>query len=307
MKIRPWAKMPAPWIHAGKLKLFSWKEDGSQGTAALMIYYTMCQFATERPLRPTENPEPPSQTLLNSSLPPTAGHSTPGVLPQRLPNSSNRGPADCTQESVFVKPYPQALDVAFNSPEEPSSTDQDTKGEEVAETAPQYLIARLTYVDLNLLTGLSRERISAGLQKLMQVGMIWRVDGVSTYGLTGFGVGKRWAKLPGSALMSLGKTHFTPFKMFTLRSKHELNALKLHLYYANARAHNNAYCEAAYPTIHDRTGVPEKDIPRANAFLIACGILERTRGRPQENVAQHESNKYYLAGCNSFFIAKAAA
>lgn len=158
-----------------------------------------------------------------------------------------------------------------------------------------------------MLAGLSRDRVSAGLQKLLAVKMIWRVDRSSTYGLSGYGPGTRWAKLPGQALLSPVGTTFQPYSHFHLRSKTELNALKLHFYYASTREKDALYSMVAYPMIQRRTGVSEREIPRANSLLVSCGILARTRGLPSEDAMTHESNKYYLTGYDNFITKKKAA
>lgn len=268
MNLKPWAKMPTHWIQDGGLKDFRWKDDGSAGTAALMIYFALCQYASERPLRPSEIAEP-------KPAPPGAG-AMPSLVPNRLILSAS---------SSALK---------INTPtEKPDQLITDS------------LVARLTYDDLNALTELSRDRISAGLKNLIDKKMIWCADSSSSYGLHGFGPSKRWVKLPGRALMPLHSGRFTAFTHFSLRSKHELNALKLHLYYAHARSHELAYTEATYPTIFEKTGVPERDIARANSLLLTTGILQRTRGSPISDVKQYESNKYHLTGHESFFIQKA--
>jgi hypothetical protein len=184
--------------------------------------------------------------------------------------------------------------------------------EQVAQRDPyavqgiEALVVRLTYDELNVLTGLSRERISAGLKKLVEEQMIWKLDGSGSYGLTGFGPRKRWAKLPGSALTSAGGTSFIPFSHFKLRSKHELNALKLHLYYAHSRDKVSAYSEASFETIFMRLGVQERDIPIANSLLLSSGILVRTKAMETSDAKQHGANNYYLNGYTSFFIKKAS-
>lgn len=310
MKLKPWAKMPSPWIKAGKLNDFSWSSDGSVGTSALMIYYTMCQFASERPLRPSELPEPsPARMPISlSNVTPPPALPVPSIAPgQSLPPwlASYAGASATSQVAQTVaQSYVQ---VVQSLPSALLTDADDGISKEDAEelSVPDSLIARLTYTDLNALIGISRSKISAGLQKLLATGLIWRVDQSSSYGLAGFGKGQRWAKLPGKALLSAGGTYFTPFKHFNLRSKHELNAMKLHLYYASVRSNENPFCEVAYATIHERTGVSERDIPKANSLLISCGILQRTRGLPEYDVKQHESNKYFLAGYESFFITKA--
>ncbi|MGX9732495.1 helix-turn-helix domain-containing protein [Janthinobacterium aestuarii] len=304
MKLKPWAKMPTDWIKADKLSKFNWKTNGSAGTAALMIYFTMCQFAAERPLRPTEKAEE------EDVLPAQPAHLDPIQAQLRpdmpLGNSGVKGMVN--PAPVYVMPNNDFLKVIFPlapAAEAVGISVNDEGGTE--EHLPTYLISRLTYDDIASMTGLSRDRISAGLQKLIQEKLIWRVDQSSSYGLSGFGQGKRWAKLPGKVLISSGATRFEPFTHFMLRSKHELNALKLHFYYAYARSDKNAYCEVSYPTIHLRTGIPTADIARANSLLLSCGILQRTRGLPSDDKKQHESNKYYLAGFEGFFIVKKAA
>lgn len=45
-------------LQAGVLQQFQWKEGGSADTAALMIYFVLCQLASPRPLRASEKQEP---------------------------------------------------------------------------------------------------------------------------------------------------------------------------------------------------------------------------------------------------------
>ncbi|MGZ4823075.1 MAG: hypothetical protein ACXVZT_00570 [Terriglobales bacterium] len=316
MRLKPWAKMPTRWIQDRQLRNFQWKVDGSAGTAALMIYFALCQFATERPLRPGEHPEPKvlppiplpveDEILIEDGPPALAGapaSAAPATPEAMAPPWAGRlvtAPSQTTPAPLA--PYVQIL---IPSPPPSVGTVEQTVTPE--EEVPDSLVARLTYDDLASLTGLSRARISAGLEKLIEQNIIWRVDGSGSYGLAGFGEGKRWAKLPGRVLQSAGGTSFTPFSHFFLRSRHELNALKLHLYYANIRGNGSAYSEVAYGKISEKTGVPERDIAKANTLLVTCGILVRTRGLPSEDPAEHEANKYYLAGYEGFFITKKAA
>ncbi len=280
MKLKPWAKMPTEWIQDGRARSFGWKKDGSAGTAALMIYFVFCQFASERPLRPSEAREP---------------------LIRNKPTS----PADVAQSqpagaSIHVRPHLEILQMPLSIKESATQLDAD------ATLNIDALVVRLTYDELNVLTGLSRERISAGLKKLIEEQMVWKLDGSGSYGLTGFGPGKRWAKLPGSALTSLGGTSFQPFSHFKLRSKHELNALKLHLYFAHSRDKAAGYSEASFETIFKRIGVQERDIPVANSLLMSCGILCRTKPLEASDVKQYGANHYFLNGYTGFFIKRAS-
>jgi hypothetical protein len=63
-------------------------------------------------------------------------------------------------------------------------------------------------------------------------------------------------KLPCQAIVS-GEA-ILPFKNFTLRSKHELHAMKLYLYLAACRDNAKAYSMASYETITERIGIPER-------------------------------------------------
>jgi hypothetical protein len=331
VRLKPWAKMPTLWIQQGKLRNFNWQEDRSAGTAALMLYFTLCQFAAERPLRPFETAElepdeniptpPPSApaseetAAVSTALPDNPmwkaflDAAKPGSDTPPWGRTAGAGIVATTLKSPTpVMPNPAILQMP------PAVAAQGATAERVdavidpQQEAPDALVARLTYDDLSALTsGLSRDRINAGLKKLFDQKMIWRVDRSSSYGLNGFGKGKRWVKLPGRALMSAGATRFAPFAHLTLRSKHELDALKLHLYYAHTRENIAGYSEVAYPTIFKKTGVQEKDIARANSLLLSCGILQRTRGLPTEDAKKHEANKYFLTGYEGFFIGKSAS
>ncbi len=278
MKLKPWAKMPTEWIQDGRVRSFRWKEDGSAATAALMLYFAFCQFASERPLRPSEIQEP---ALRNKSK-------LVDTLEEALPDLA----------AIHVVPSTNILHML------PSAIEPELQLNPNAAPDIDALVARLTYDELNVLTGLSRERISAGLKKLVDEQMIWRLDGSGSYGLTGFGAGKRWAKLPGSALTSVGGTSFLPFSHFKLRSKHELNALKMHLYFAHVRDKAQAYSEVSFETIFKRLGVQERDIPIANSLLLSCGILVRTKAMETTDAKQHGANNYYLNGYTGFFIKK---
>ena len=347
MKLKPWAMMPTAWIQEGKLHNFHWRDDGSAGTTALMIYFVLCQLAAHRPLRPSENPEPepdkPSSASEPKTLTQTVTHApATSPLPPPQPTSIAVDPGvsqappwareailmdgaqasttSMTDWDLILDPAPiTALNVqvtpnpAFTQiPVSVSKTtllmlDKDKDDDVTDGETPDSLIARVTYDELaSLLGGMSKDRISAGLQKLMQEKMIWRVDRSSSYGLAGSGPHKRWAKLPGKVLLSPGGTRFQPFTHFKLRSKDELNALKLHFYYAHTRDSALPYSMVSYPMIVKKTGVPERDIPRANSFLISCGMLQRTRGLMKEDPLEHESNKYHLTGYDSLVKPKPA-
>lgn len=317
MKLKPWAAMPTAWIQAGDLQKFQWKEGASANTAALMIYFVMCQLAAERPLRASENHEPAEYGAPPPRMAP------PGATYEDLLDEGNMPPwqrtsqfiaerasTSVTPEKVVVVPNFAFAQVGGRWGADAAADVAKDEADVVEHETPNSLVVRATYDDFAALTGLSRDRVSAGLQKLLTLKMIWRVDKSSTYGLAGYGPGKRWAKLPGKALLSPAGTTFEPFAHFRLRSKTELNALKLHLYYASTRPKDALFSMVAYPMIQKRTGVSERDIPRANTLLVSSGILARTRGLPSEHAREpneHEANKYYLTGYDHFVPKKKAA
>jgi hypothetical protein len=117
--------------------------------------------------------------------------------------------------NMSVVPNPAILQIPGGWGATAAANAPDMKAEVIHEETPLTLTVRATYDDLANLTGLSRDRVHAGLKKLMAVKMIWRVDRSSTYGLSGYSSGKRWAKLPGKALLSPAGTTFLPFRTST--------------------------------------------------------------------------------------------
>ncbi|CAJ7176038.1 MULTISPECIES: replication protein [Burkholderia cepacia complex] len=275
MRIKPWAQMPTEWITDSRIMEFKWTSDGSAGTAALMLFFVLCQCVSDRRLRTIE--------------------SGPVVVDQLAANA-------------IVSPYAQHLS-------------DDAAGEiglhvaalagvdlDGAQPAIVEAVAHVTYDEFGDLTGLSRKSISAGLKLLEERGMIRRYSSTRTseYVVKGLEPLKRWAKLPGRALLSPTQTSFKPFAHFSLRSKNELNALKLHFYYASVRNAQHAFSECTFETIHKKTGVAERDITRANAFLLNAGMMSRYGREELELGSQiYSANRYYMEGYNGLFIQKA--
>lgn len=156
-------------------------------------------------------------------------------------------------------------------------------------------IAEGTYVDLGDATGLSRALISTGLKRLIALGLIategshqkrrYKINWPQEH---------RFFKLPCKAIVS--SRVIKPFTHFTMRSKHELHALKLYLYFASIRSNHSHYSMASYETIFQRTGIPERDIPRAIGHLLNSGLMVRVDRDHKQTLDKNEPNKYYLAG-----------
>jgi hypothetical protein len=218
MAVKPWSKCPTDWIADKRIQQLTWQHSGSKGTAALMVFFALCQYAESLP----------SETYAEGRY-----------------------------------------------------------------------IARLSYDSLAQLVGLSRHSISNGLTVLAELRLIGReAEGhQGWYAISGLTVGQRWAKLPGRALLTPAKTMFAPFEAFHLRSKHELNALRLLYYFASIRDGGQSFSEAAYETIHRGSGVPERDIPSAISFLVTTEFI--TRAGQELDLATGKrtgANRYYLKG-----------
>ncbi|AXV99832.1 hypothetical protein CJO81_03100 [Ralstonia solanacearum] len=271
MNIKPWSRMPVEWITDGRIQRFNWMADRSAGTASLMLFFVLCHFVSERLVRSK------GAANITSSVPATVANSYEAHL-QGMPNLG------------FVSNVlgaPGMIEPAFPDLVVPE------------------MVAHLTYDDFSGLTGLSRKSISAGLRLLEARQMIRRCGSARTgdYHLEGLEPWKRWAKLPGQALLSPAKTSFVPLTRFDLRSKHELNALKLHLYYASVRDRSQAYSECTFETINKKTGVSERDIPKANSILLNAGLLARYARHSKDDGKEvsYSANRYYMEGYGSLF------
>lgn len=182
-------------------------------------------------------------------------------------------------------------------------------------------LALATYDELMLSTDLSRSLVGRGLARLQQLHLVEArgsnqkrcyviSDGNEARWDGGGGDdnpdGSAWyCKLPCRAIVSVDGERIEPFQAFTLRTKHELNAMKLYLYFAMVRDRNKPFTMASYERIRERTGVQERDIRRALSVLVACGLLQSIDRAHSETTAQNEPNKYFLRGYSDLFIAKA--
>jgi hypothetical protein len=111
--------------------------------------------------------------------------------------------------------------------------------------------------------------IAAGLKRLIELNLIAATGSNQNRVYLIFGNGKRWFKLPCLALFEGGK--ITPFRRLTLRSKLDLHAMKLYLYFASARDNQRMFSMASHATIHAKTGIPESDVRRAHSLLTSIG------------------------------------
>ena len=133
--------------------------------------------------------------------------------------------------------------------------------------------ARLTWTELSDCTSLSRAKLGEGLDILASSKLIERgVEGRSTYRLLGFDPDEGWAMLPARGLYGREGTVIA-FRDFTLRSRAELDALKIYLLLAARRSREINATLLSYDKIHLYSGVHPTGIRRALSFLAAQNLI----------------------------------
>ena len=157
--------------------------------------------------------------------------------------------------------------------------------------------AEASYDRLGEMTGLSRQLISQGLVVLQERDLITASGSRQRRRYQIVWAENRWFKLPCQAIVAHGS--ITPFRHLTLRSKHELHAMKLYLYLAAVRDNPSPYSMASYETIFDRIGIPERDIRKAISILIGCGLMVNVARNGEEG--EFGPNRYYLTGYQKLF------
>lgn len=179
--------------------------------------------------------------------------------------------------------------------------------EDVLEEGPLgiSLSARITaasYDDLmHAIGGKSRSLVAQGLERLEELKLITRIGSHQKrrYRLAYSQPG--WFKLPCQAILRSGV--ILPFENLTLRSRHELHALKVYLYLAARRDNYKSFTLASYENIAENTGVPERYMRKALVTLTLCGLLaDISRERDaQGGTGAYGPNVYFLRGHHQLF------
>lgn len=137
--------------------------------------------------------------------------------------------------------------------------------------------ARVTYDDIEKAIGLSRAMISKGLSKLENLKLIavipYRRQNV--YELTAH-TESPWAKLPKKHLYQKKATGEIDVFLndFHLRSRTELNALKLYMLLLAFRDRDSNTTFLGYQAISDYSGIQRNDIRKAISFLIHHDFIQ---------------------------------
>ncbi len=167
--------------------------------------------------------------------------------------------------------------------------------------------ARVTYDQFESALGKSRSSISRGLRVLHDFKIIAVGDKRSEYQLPNFDMDAaeinpayRWAKMPCRFLYN-GST-LTFFSNLTLRSRTELDALKLMFLFAALRDRKLNIAMISYEKIPDRTGIPKERIKKALSLLSVNGIVF-VESMPSKQNFYGIAQGYRLAGIESYLHA----
>lgn len=138
----------------------------------------------------------------------------------------------------------------------------------------------LTYTRLGDITGLSRSKISGGLSVLQKLGAIeiCRNGRSNSYHVVDYGQSGGWAKLPARGLYSRDLQRIPAFHALKLRSRVELNALKIYLLIIALRDNSTNYAVVSYDRIRDYTGINRIDIKSALSLLVTQGMIQVDQG-----------------------------
>jgi len=145
--------------------------------------------------------------------------------------------------------------------------------------------AKVTYDEFQVITSLSREKISDGLQLLCKRQIITRPQPNSVYELQGYHEDVGWCKLPYKEMYSQNK--ISMFHNFHLRKSAELDALKLFLLIATRRDIRQNITNISYEKIEEYSKIPKPRIKAAISHLTNEGLVYA------ESSASNDGTRFY--------------
>ncbi|RRQ21907.1 winged helix-turn-helix domain-containing protein [Thiohalobacter thiocyanaticus] len=135
--------------------------------------------------------------------------------------------------------------------------------------------AKLSYTQLSELANISRATVSRGLSLLTELEIIKRdsIGNRHVYGVTNYSTHSGWGKLPAKGMYNQGLNRILAFQHFHLRSKVELNALKIFYLIVALRNDQDNLARASYEKIHEYTGVATNDVKAALSLLVTQSLI----------------------------------
>jgi hypothetical protein len=155
-------------------------------------------------------------------------------------------------------------------------------------------IARVTYDQICNLTGLSRAKLSNGLDVLKNIRVInpGSREARSTYSLADYDNGS-WGKFPVKSMYSSGR--IIAFDEFRLRRVVELDALKLFFLFVARRDQRTNLASIGYEKIEEYAGVKRVRIKSAISFLASLSLVY-VEHPPSQISSYGTSNAYRIVG-----------
>lgn len=167
---------------------------------------------------------------------------------------------------------------------------------------PKDGVALITYDHLQLATGLSRAKISEGLSVLSEIGLIKRSsERRSTFQLCGYGAPEAggWAKFP-ARQMYHSSGRILAFEDFKLRSRAELEALKLFFLFVGRRSSDTNMANISYEKIEEYTGIERKRIKSALSVLTSNNMIHIEQLPRRSGEQQGVSYAYRVVGIDPY-------
>jgi hypothetical protein len=158
-------------------------------------------------------------------------------------------------------------------------------------------IARITYDALGNASSLSRTKISCGLRRLSDLGLVApHVEGQSTYQLVRYDQTIGWAKFPAKPMYK-GNT-IPAFSDFKLRSRTELDAMKLFFLFVSRRDRKSNLAKISYEKIEEYAGIPRNNI-KAGLSVLAVNSLVHIEHVSSISFEEGHHNAYRLVHVES--------
>lgn len=150
---------------------------------------------------------------------------------------------------------------------------------------PDAGMCSMTYTQLSDVTGLSRAKVAGGLKILLKLGVISAVGTgrKNVFKITNFENRGGWGKLPAKGLYSKEFRRIDAFHTFHLRTKNELNALKVYLMVVALREDASNYAKVGYDKLSRYTGIHRNELKSAISLLINLNLLQVDSGASDVN------------------------
>jgi hypothetical protein len=157
---------------------------------------------------------------------------------------------------------------------------------------------RITYDELCDVTGLSRAKLSNGLDALERIHVVERTfAGRSSYKLLNFDPKSGWAKFPAKSMYA--SRRIAPFVDFHLRQRAELDALKLFFLFVAFRDNNTNLANISFTKIEEYTGTERSKIKAATSLLASAEMTYIERN-PSGSSDYGIANAYRVVGIEPY-------